>query len=86
MITMTYEQLIKHLNENPDHEIYVDTDSDGQLVIYTGLQIGEQGFEPIDDNTKIETYRIDDAFGVVYKWNPEANGYVYHCRKENFSE
>jgi len=47
VISMTHEQLIKYLNENPEHEIYVDTDSDGQLVIYTGLQIGEEGFEPI---------------------------------------
>tara|TARA_R100000664_G_C2702894_1_gene102563 strand:- start:318 stop:467 length:150 start_codon:yes stop_codon:yes gene_type:complete len=46
---MTEEQLLKYLNDNPKHKIYVDIDNSGQLIIYTGLQIVDEGFSPIDE-------------------------------------
>lgn len=82
---MTQEQLLKYINDNPEHPLTVELDNDGQVVVFTGLRIGDEGFEPIDYyNTEDEMYRIDDAFGVVYKWDPQLNAYLYHCRKENF--
>lgn len=82
---MTQEQLLKYINDNPEHPLTVELDSDGQVIIFTGLRVSGEGFEPIDfEDEEDETYRIDDAYGVVYKWDPQVNAYLYHCRKENF--
>ena len=45
---MTQEQLLKYINDNPEHPFTVELDNDGQVVVFTGLRIGDEGFEPID--------------------------------------
>ena len=64
---LTTNALLTFIRENPNHEIVVDQDNDGQLIIFTGLRVNEQGsdFEPMPDE---------------YEKNPNCKGNVLIAR------